>query len=66
MAIAAQPLRATFLDSGRTRSTVGRMAAAEGRSAEEASLAQRAARGDGEAFATLYSRYEKRAMPQTP
>jgi RNA polymerase sigma-70 factor (ECF subfamily) len=61
MAIAAQPYGATFLDSGRTRSTVGRMAAAEDRSAEEARLAQRAARGDGDAFVTLYSRYEKRA-----
>ena len=61
MAIAAQPFGASFLDSGRTRSTVGRMAAAEDRSAEEAGLAERAVRGDGDAFATLYSRYEKRA-----
>jgi RNA polymerase sigma-70 factor (ECF subfamily) len=37
------------------------MAAAEDRSAEEARLAQRAVAGDGDAFATLYTRYEKRA-----
>ena len=53
MAIAAQPFGTTFLDPGRTRSTVGPMAAAEDRSAEEARLAQHAARGDGDAFATL-------------
>ncbi len=61
MAIAAQPFGASFLDSGRTRSTVTRMAEAEERSAEEAGLAQRAVQGDGDAFATLYGRYEKRA-----
>jgi RNA polymerase sigma factor (sigma-70 family) len=61
MAIAAQPFGASFLDSGRTRSTVRRMAEAEDRSADEARLAQRAAQGDGDAFATLYTRYEKRA-----
>jgi RNA polymerase sigma-70 factor (ECF subfamily) len=37
------------------------MAGAEERSADEARLAQRAVAGDGEAFATLYNRYEKRA-----
>jgi RNA polymerase sigma-70 factor (ECF subfamily) len=37
------------------------MAAAEDRSADEARLAQRAVAGDGDAFATLYTRYEKRA-----
>jgi RNA polymerase sigma factor (sigma-70 family) len=61
MAIAAQPFGASFLDSGRTRSTVRRMAEAEDRSADEARLAQRAAQGDGDAFATLYTRYEQRA-----
>jgi RNA polymerase sigma-70 factor (ECF subfamily) len=61
MAIAAQPFGASFLDSGRTRSTVMGMAEAEDRSADEARLAQRAAQGDGDAFATLYTRYEKRA-----
>ncbi len=61
MAIAIQPYRAPVLDSGRTRSTFKRMAAAEERSADEARLAQRAVAGDGDAFATLYTRYEKRA-----
>ena len=61
MAIAIQPYRAPVLDSGRTRSTFRRMAAAEERSADEARLAQRAVAGDGDAFATLYTRYEKRA-----
>ncbi len=61
MAIAAQPFGASFLDSGRTRSTLGGMAEAEDRSAEEARLAQQAVAGDGDAFATLYTRYEKRA-----
>jgi RNA polymerase sigma-70 factor (ECF subfamily) len=61
MAIAIQPYRAPVLDSGRTRSTFNRMAAAEDHSAEEARLAQRAVAGDGDAFATLYTRYEKRA-----
>ncbi len=61
MAIAIQPCRAPVLDSGRTRSTFKRMAPAEERSADEARLAQRAVAGDGDAFATLYSRYEKRA-----
>ena len=61
MAIAIQPYRAPVLDSGRTRSTFNRMAAAEERSADEARLAQRAVAGDGDAFATLYTRYEKRA-----
>jgi RNA polymerase sigma factor (sigma-70 family) len=61
MAIAIQPYRAPVLDSGRTRSTFNRMAAAEDRSADEARLAQRAVAGDGDAFATLYTRYEKRA-----
>jgi RNA polymerase sigma factor (sigma-70 family) len=61
MAIAAQPFGASFLDSGRTRSTFKAMAEAEDRSADEARLAQRAAGGDGDAFATLYTRYEKRA-----
>src|ERR671915_92341 len=61
MAIAAQPFGASFLDSGRTRSSVRGMAEAEDRSADEARLAQRAAQGDGDAFATLYTRYEKRA-----
>jgi RNA polymerase sigma-70 factor (ECF subfamily) len=61
MAIAAQPFGASFLDSGPTRSTFRRMAEAEDRSADEARLAQRAAQGDGDAFATLYTRYERRA-----
>ena len=61
MAIAIQQYRAPVLDSGRTRSTFNRMAAAEDRSADEARLAQRAVAGDGDAFATLYTRYEKRA-----
>jgi RNA polymerase sigma factor (sigma-70 family) len=61
MAIAIQPYRASVLESGRTRSTFNRMAAAEDRSADEARLAQRAVAGDGDAFATLYTRYEKRA-----
>jgi RNA polymerase sigma factor (sigma-70 family) len=61
MAIAIQPYGASLLDSGRTRSTFNRMAAAEGSSADEARLAQHAAAGDGDAFATLYTRYEKRA-----
>ena len=61
MAIAVQPCGASLLDSGRTRSTFRRMAAAEESSADEARLAQRAVAGDGDAFATLYTRYEKRA-----
>ena len=61
MAIAIQPYGASLLDSGRTRSTFNRMAAAEDSSADEARLAQRAVAGDGDAFATLYTRYEKRA-----
>jgi RNA polymerase sigma factor (sigma-70 family) len=61
MAIAVQPYGTPLLDSGRTRSTFKRMAAAEELSADEARLAQRAVAGDGDAFATLYTRYEKRA-----
>jgi RNA polymerase sigma factor (sigma-70 family) len=61
MAIAIQPYGGALLESGRTRSTFNRMAAAEERSADEARLAQRAVAGDGDAFATLYTRYEKRA-----
>jgi RNA polymerase sigma factor (sigma-70 family) len=61
MAIAIQPYGGPLIDSGRTRSTFNRMAAAEDRSADEARLAQRAVAGDGDAFATLYTRYEKRA-----
>src|SRR5918995_177375 len=61
MAIAVQRCGASLLDSGRTRSTFRRMAAAEESSADEARLAQRAVAGDGDAFATLYTRYEKRA-----
>jgi RNA polymerase sigma factor (sigma-70 family) len=61
MAIAIQPYGGSLLDSGRTRSTFNTMAAAEERSADEARLAQRAVAGDGDAFATLYNRYETRA-----
>jgi RNA polymerase sigma-70 factor, ECF subfamily len=43
------------------RSTVSVSANAAGPSVEEAGLAQRAAAGDGDAFAALYGRYERRA-----
>jgi RNA polymerase sigma factor (sigma-70 family) len=43
------------------RSTVSGSAKAAGPSVEEARLAQRAAAGDGDAFASLYARYERRA-----
>jgi RNA polymerase sigma factor (sigma-70 family) len=61
MTIAIQPYGGALLDSGRARSTFNTMAAAEERSADEARLAQSAVAGDGDAFATLYTRYEKRA-----
>lgn len=43
------------------RSTVSGSAKVAGPSVEEARLAQRAAAGDGDAFASLYARYERRA-----
>jgi sigma-70-like protein len=45
----------------RSPGTVDDMAAAQDASADEARLAERAIRGDGNAFAELYGRYEKRA-----
>ena len=45
----------------RWRGTVGSMAAVHDVAADEARLAERAIAGDGNAFAELYGRYEKRA-----
>lgn len=45
----------------RWRGTVGSMAAVHDVAADEARLAERAIGGDGNAFAELYGRYEKRA-----
>jgi RNA polymerase sigma-70 factor (ECF subfamily) len=61
MATVAQPVAARFRN-GFARSTVMGVAAIATTTpgADEASLAQRAAAGDGDAFATLYERYESR------
>jgi hypothetical protein len=61
MAAVVQPLHAPF----RNRLTEGSLGGVAGLAtspqvADEAALARRAVDGDGEAFATLYERYESR------
>ena len=60
MARAVQPFATPFAKRAR-RSTFTTVAVDGDLAAEEAGLAQRAVAGDGEAFAELYQRYEKRA-----
>jgi len=63
MATVVQPVRTPFRN-GHARSTVAGVAAlaTTTRGAGETALAQRAAAGDGDAFATLYERYESRVL----
>ena len=61
MASAAHPFVARFPACPERRIGVTPASLADGSSAEEARLARRAVAGDGDAFAELYTRYEKRA-----
>jgi RNA polymerase sigma-70 factor (ECF subfamily) len=62
MATVVQPVGAHFRNRS-ARGTVARVAGlAITHGADEAALAQRAAAGDGDAFATLYERYEGRVL----
>jgi RNA polymerase sigma factor (sigma-70 family) len=61
MASAAHPFAARFPAGPERRIGVTPPSLADGSSAEEARLARRAVAGDGDAFAELYTRYEKRA-----
>jgi RNA polymerase sigma factor (sigma-70 family) len=63
MATVVQPVGAHFRNRP-ARGTVARVAglATTTHGADEAALAQRAAAGDGDAFATLYERYESRVL----
>jgi RNA polymerase sigma factor (sigma-70 family) len=60
MAITAQPFALPF-PKHTHRSTLDSVALSEDLASDETGLARRAVAGDGDAFAELYSRYEKRA-----
>jgi hypothetical protein len=61
MASAAHPLVARLPARAERRIGLTPPPRADDRALEETRLAQRAVAGDGNAFAELYSRYEKRA-----
>jgi RNA polymerase sigma factor (sigma-70 family) len=61
MASAAHPFVARFPACPERRVGLTRQPVSDDHGAEEAALARRAVAGDGDAFAELYTRYEKRA-----